>query len=170
MGTWTFSQVIGFPARAMIFCRRNNDTKVSTKGRSKTKKTMLPLLYHCVTLERETEHMTGHLHHELVLFSFLFSSLQSWIIFSREVKTRMMDLDIVCPCVCLCYVCLVWGPVAAGAWWFLQLVAPGDWSTPPLTAVTSPSQQTGSLQGTVAKTWTSPCGDTDLSTFCKRGS
>lgn len=67
MGTWTFSQVIGFPGRAVIFCRRSNDTKVSTKARSETKTTILPLLYHCATLERETARMTRHLHPERVL-------------------------------------------------------------------------------------------------------
>lgn len=80
-----------------------------------------------------------------------------------------MDLDFICHRVRLCDVCLVWGPVVGGVWWPLRLVPPGDWSTPPLTAATSPSRQTGSPRGTAAKTWISPCGDTDLSTFCERG-
>lgn len=37
VGTWSFSQVIGFPVRAVILCRRSNHTKAKMKWTSNKK-------------------------------------------------------------------------------------------------------------------------------------
>lgn len=67
----------------------------------------------------------------------------------------------------LCVVCLVWSLGGGGR--SLLAVPPGDWSAPPPAAVTPPSRQTGSRQGTGEEVpTTSRRGCTGPSTFWRR--